>query len=152
MAARIIQLAGAAFNRILKGRSAPTVKAMPKGTKSNPYTDIKPFPKAPGAKINPNVKNKAGSTTGEKVDKRSKISAEEWAESGRWVAVKSSNVAGISYNSEARQLFIEFKGGAVYVYFGRDKAFAKSMFGCSSMGKFVWRNLRRKGVPYRRAN
>lgn len=74
------------------------------------------------------------------------ITADEWAESGRWVEVESSNVKGIAY--VGGQLFVEFKGGSIYSY-DVQPTYAKQMFYSTSMGKFVWK-MRRAGIPYSR--
>lgn len=97
---------------------------------------------------------KIGITRAPMVDKRSHLNATEWAKSGRWVHVHSSNVASIAFNSEAKQLFVQFGGSAkgvpqpVYCYFGIDPHKAKSMFNSSSLGRWVWKELRRKKVRF----
>ena len=37
-------------------------------------------------------------------------------ESVEWELVESSNVAGIGYNAQTKELHVQFKSGAVYVY------------------------------------
>lgn len=72
------------------------------------------------------------------------VTADEWVENPVWVNVASSNVAGISYDKENKNLFVEFSKGSVYVYYGVPKAIAKDMFLANSMGKFVHRYLKNK--------
>lgn len=84
-----------------------------------------------------------------RVDQRHRLTADEWAESGRWVRVKSSNVNGIAYDRKNSTLMVGFKDGSLYSYDGVPEVIAKGMFTASSMGKFVWRNLRDK-YPYKR--
>lgn len=86
------------------------------------------------------------------VDKRAKLDADGWMDSGRWVGVKSSNVAGIRYNRPMKRLYVEFKGkkgspDSVYQYDGVPPQTARAMFGTGSMGSFVWKRLRGK-FPY----
>ena len=95
-------------------------------------------------KIAKRGKAKATTAPGSKVDKRHQIGASDWVNSGKWVRVKSSNVAGISYHRKKHALSVEFIGGAVYLY--RDVAVnvAREMFNASSVGKFVHRRLKGK--------
>ena len=68
-----------------------------------------------------------------RVDGRSRIDAKGWVESGRWVRVKSSNVAGISYDVKVKQLLVEFNSGGVYAYKDVPEVAARDMFNCSSI-------------------
>ncbi len=93
--------------------------------------------------------------SGPKIDKRHKINAKTWIDTGSWVRVKSSNVLGIAYLASKSKLYVGFKGGknrkeSVYVYWGVTKDMARSIFNANSLGKWVWRRLRRAGVRYKR--
>ena len=84
------------------------------------------------------------------VDRRHNlVTSDQWAESGRWVGVSSSNVRGIRYDEGNERLFVEFKSRAVYAYEGVQPATAEAMFRASSMGRFVWQRLRGQ-FPYRK--
>lgn len=81
----------------------------------------------------------------ERVDFRSGVdSAEEFATSGRWVLVKSSNVRRIVYNRSRQELRVEFKNGAIYRYDGVPKRIAREMFTASSLGRYVHYRLKGK--------
>ena len=73
----------------------------------------------------------------------------EWADSGEWVSVTSSNVAGIAYKKHGKTLYVEFKSGAIYSYKGVLSVTAQDMFNSSSMGKFVHYRLKGR-FPYQR--
>lgn len=75
------------------------------------------------------------------------MDADDWAEEGVWVSVKSSNVGAIQYYWENKALFVQFHSGAIYVYAPVPPQVAKAMFNAGSKGKFVWRRLRGK-FPY----
>lgn len=69
------------------------------------------------------------------------IDAQAWADSGQWVEVTSSNVAGIKYDKASQTLSVEFLGPkqsrnntTVYEYYGVSEFTAMDMFRCSSMG------------------
>lgn len=63
------------------------------------------------------------------------------------VPVVSSNVSAIAQNGE--RLVVRFHGGATYEYPTSGDLYAR-MLNSTSKGKFVWRHLIRKNVPYRR--
>ncbi len=82
-----------------------------------------------------------------RVDRRSRVNALDWAKTGKWVRVISSNVKGIKYDKANQTLYVQFKGykGAadpIYAYYDVAIATARSMFNSSSMGGFVWAKLR----------
>lgn len=81
------------------------------------------------------------------VDRRHRVDADQWAETGVWVMVKSSNVKAISYQKAFEYLYVEFKQGSVYRYDNVPLRTAKDMFRVGSKGKFVWRRLRDQ-FPY----
>lgn len=63
----------------------------------------------------------------------------------RWVL--SSNVSAIG--TQGDDLVIRFHNGSVYAYIGQaDKV--DDIFKSNSKGRWVWRHLRRKGVPYKK--
>ena len=82
-----------------------------------------------------------------KINKRYKGTVEDWVRSGDWAMVKSSNVAAIRFERVNKELYVAFKDGSEYRYSGVSTHTAKDMYGCASMGKFVWRRLRDK-FPY----
>lgn len=61
--------------------------------------------------------------------------------------VLSSNVSAIGEHDG--DLYIRFHGGSSYVYPGSGDLYVP-MLQSSSKGRFVWNQLRRKNVPYRR--
>lgn len=63
-------------------------------------------------------------------------------------AVQSSNVSAVGV--EGQDLLIRFHNGSVYRYFFMGEQFLAIM-GSNSKGKWVWRNLRRAGVPYEKS-
>ena len=85
---------------------------------------------------------------GPKVDKRHRGGSLDWAESGRWVNVKSSNVSAIKYDRQRKHLYVRFHGNSEYRYRGVARNTAESMFTAVSMGKFVWHVLRKRGLVY----
>jgi len=91
---------------------------------------------------------------GPAIDARHQVNAKEWAESGKWVRVHSSNVAGISYKKDFSRLYVEFKGKkgsspVVYQYEGVSQATAKALFSASSVGRAHWKLIRGR-YPYAR--
>lgn len=70
--------------------------------------------------------------------------AAQWADSGRWVSVKSSNVSKIMYDRPRKRLYVMFRGGDTY-YYSVPKVTGMAMFNTFSMGKFVWA-MRRRGI------
>ncbi len=79
-----------------------------------------------------------------KVDKRHRMDSEDWIKSGKWVKVKSSNVAEICYEKSTKRLHVKFLGGQQGYYNQVPPRIAEAMYNSSSMGKFVWRRLRDK--------
>ncbi len=126
----------------MKGSSG---KGKSSGAKSGFFGNLKTQAQSVGAKL--------GLTSAPKIDKRHHLTAEEWAVSGQWVNGKSSNVSALAYNSERHMLFVELGVGnrakSYYVYLGVEKNKAKSFFNAGSLGKWIWREMRRKNVPYK---
>lgn len=69
---------------------------------------------------------------------------------GQWMYVISSNVAGARYDKEQAKLVIQFKSGATYSYYTITEDQALDFANSGSYGQWVWNNLRRPGVPFRR--
>lgn len=59
----------------------------------------------------------------------------------------SSNVW--KFKIRNNNLMVAFLNGSIYIYFGAGKLFI-GMYNAGSKGKYVWRQLRRKGVAYKR--
>jgi len=78
--------------------------------------------------------------------------ADEWAVSGNWVNVISSNVKAIRYDQGNRVLWVRFDGKGKpdpeYYYDNFPQTLAESMYNCGSMGEFVWyiRKMGHKGI------
>ena len=88
---------------------------------------------------------KAGIVGGSKI-KRGELSRDDWLELDEWVNVKSSNVARIRYRWDQKQLFVDFKNGGRYVYWGVLPQTAKAFYNSPSMGQFVHYRLKDKYV------
>jgi hypothetical protein len=73
-----------------------------------------------------------------------RFEARDWLEGGFWVEVRSSNVAAIRYDAKLLELYVKFKGGAVYPYSGVHEVKAAMMYNCSSMGRFVHQYLKNR--------
>lgn len=86
---------------------------------------------------------------GPKIDKRHNLSPADWSTLGRWVNVKSSNVAAIRYDEGKQRMYVAFKSGVVYVCDNFPEALAKDYFRAASLGKFHWK-LRRAGYAFRK--
>jgi hypothetical protein len=85
------------------------------------------------------------------VDERSTDPAWQWAASGQWVHLASSNVTAIRYIEDARILEVEFHGGGVqafYSYFAVPPEVAVGFYNADSPGRYVWRVLRGEGFHY----
>jgi KTSC domain-containing protein len=122
----------------IKGSKGPTT---PRGNvKSQPnfFSRVKTKAHSIGAKL--------GVASAPKIDKRHHIGASEWSKEGKWVWGKSSNVAGLSYDIDRKLLFCQFKNGSIYAAFNVEPSTAKSFFNSPSLGKWWWKNIRRKGV------
>ena len=103
----------------------------------------------PGGKTIPRGRAQATTQSQSKVDKRHQIGSTDWVNTGKWVRVKSSNVAGIAYHRKNKNMYVEFLNGAVYEYKGVAVDTARAMFNSGSMGKFVHRRLKGK-YPFSR--
>lgn len=73
--------------------------------------------------------------------------SERLLESKGYEPVFSSNVSAIATNGD--ELVIRFHNGSVYGYPKQAKNYERLM-AAASKGKWVWRFLRRKNVPYRK--
>lgn len=84
-----------------------------------------------------------GGATAPKVEEPRPASAEEWAATGRWAQVVSSDVQAIRYEAGHRHLHVIFRRGhREYLYPEVDPGLAKSMYHAASMGRFVHRYLK----------
>ena len=81
--------------------------------------------------------------------KRIRHSAQEKVQLSRagFQHVLSSNVSAIAKDGD--NLVVRFHGGATYEYTGAGDLYSK-MLRSNSKGKFVWRELIRKRVPFRK--
>ncbi len=94
--------------------------------------------------INPNVSKVAVSKVlkketkvGNKVEKAQKIEP-------KYQQVSSSNLAGIKYHRERRELDITFKQGLVYRYFDVSPTLYKGLMAAGSKGKYHARYIKNK--------
>lgn len=55
---------------------------------------------------------------------------------------QSSNVADISYNAAKSELYVTFKNGYIYAYYGITVELAYDFYIAASKGRWVWDNLR----------
>lgn len=76
------------------------------------------------------------------------MTADQWAASGVYADVQSSNVMGISYDIKTQTLYVEFLGPkqarvntSLYEYYNVPEQVAKDMFNASSKGAFVHQRL-----------
>lgn len=94
---------------------------------------------------------KATTRPGSKVDKRVQVGAPEWARSGRWVRVVSSNVSHIKYDKPRKTMWVRFKSGAEYACPDFPYQTAVAYFNASSMGQYHWK-LRKQGYVFKKMN
>jgi len=69
----------------------------------------------------------------------------------RVVAVESSTLAAVGYDTDRKLLKVEFSSRAVYHYFGVPAAVHQSLLKASSKGTFFNRSIRGR-FPYRRVS
>ena len=69
----------------------------------------------------------------------------------RVVAVESSTLAAVGYDTGRKLLEVEFSSRAVYHYFGVPAAVHQSLLNASSKGTFFNRSIRGR-FPYRRVS
>lgn len=67
---------------------------------------------------------------------------------GELVDVVSSNVMAIQFDNANNLLYIVFKSGAWYVYYGVTASEAESLFFAGSKGGWCWDNLRIRGTVF----
>ena len=85
-----------------------------------------------------------------KIDKRHRLEADDWVDSGRWVRVSSSNVSAIMFDKLRERIYVEFlpskkfPAGSVYFYLSCPAQLAKDLFNAGSIGIFL--NSKIKGV------
>lgn len=59
-----------------------------------------------------------------------------------WTDFDSSNIDGMAYNVEKKQLWMRFKDGSVYTYFDVPLNIAKGLYKAGSKGKYFWKKIR----------
>ena len=70
---------------------------------------------------------------------------------GFWTDFVSSNIDGIDYDSDKRQLWVRFHSGAVYTYFNVSPKIAEGFYSTSSKGHYFWKNIRNnKHIKYQK--
>lgn len=80
-----------------------------------------------------------------RVDLRSGVfDATTFVNSGKWVKVRSSNVAQIKYEKAAQRFWVQFLNRSEYHYPSITVELAKKFFRAASYGRFVW-TIRRMG-------
>ena len=55
---------------------------------------------------------------------------------------ESSNIDGMAYKVEKKQLWIRFKDGSVYTYYDVPMSIAKGLYKAGSKGKYFWKKIR----------
>ncbi len=83
-------------------------------------------------------------TLATRIDKRHRMDSEDWAANGKWVRVKSTNVAEIRFEKSTKRLYVKFLSGHQGYYNGVPIKVAESFFNASSLGVFVHRRLKNK--------
>lgn len=58
------------------------------------------------------------------------------------IAVTSSNVASIGYDSESMTLEVEFRSGGIYQYFDVPESVYQALMSASSVGQFLNANIK----------
>lgn len=67
-----------------------------------------------------------------------------------FTAVVSSNINGVAYDKEARQMYVEFSGGLKYKYSGMSPDTYEDFLDAPSKGEFFAQNIKGQ-YPYTRA-
>lgn len=63
----------------------------------------------------------------------------------------SSNLQGVAYDPEKKQMWIRFQDGSVYQYYNVPLNIYRNFWHASSKGKYFWEKIRRNySIPYRR--
>ena len=86
-----------------------------------------------------------------------KSQANPWAKNkktdryGFWTDFVSSNIDGIDYDANKKQLWIRFHSGAVYTYFNVPVRVAQGFYSTSSKGHYFWKHIRNnKHIKYQK--
>lgn len=66
---------------------------------------------------------------------------------GAWLPVQSTNVKVAQYDGGKEQLLVEFLNGSLYLYSNVSEQEALEFARAFSKGKWVWSNLRGRGLP-----
>ena len=70
---------------------------------------------------------------------------------GFWKSFKSSNIEGIKYDGEKRQLWVRFLGGEVYTYFDVPINVGRGFYSAPSKGHYFWEKIRKnRHIKYQR--
>lgn len=68
-----------------------------------------------------------------------------------WTGFRSSNIDGMSYDADRKQLWIRFKDGAVYTYYDVPLNIAQGIYRAGSKGRYFWKKIRNNPrIPYQR--
>ncbi len=57
-------------------------------------------------------------------------------------AVRSTNVAAVGYDSETREIYVEFRNGRVYVYGNASEATFEALLHAGSVGRYLNREIK----------
>lgn len=86
-----------------------------------------------------------------------KSQANPWAKNKRtdrygfWTDFVSSNIDGIDYDANKKQLWVRFHSGAVYTYFDVPVRVAQGFYSTSSKGHYFWKHIRNnKHIKYQK--
>lgn len=64
---------------------------------------------------------------------------------------KSSNLQGVAYNPEKKQMWVRFLDGSVYTYYNVPLNVYRNFWHASSKGSYFWDKIRRNySIPYRK--
>ncbi|RLA84132.1 MAG: KTSC domain-containing protein [Epsilonproteobacteria bacterium] len=64
------------------------------------------------------------------------------------IYVESSNLQAVGFDESQNVLFVEFKHGGTYQYFGVDKSIFDGMLMADSKGKYFDQYVKRAGYSY----
>lgn len=95
-----------------------------------------------------NPRTPRSSDTAPKIDRRHRLDAGGWIESGRWANVSSSNVAAIMFDQLRQRLYVQFlpstkfPSGSVYYYLDVPDDIAVEIFNAGSIGVYLNRVIK----------
>ncbi len=67
----------------------------------------------------------------------------------KWVAVKSKMLSAVAYNHDWQQLYLKFRSGDVYCYWGVPTEEYEELLAADSKGEYVQTHIRDR-YPYQR--